>query len=74
MVVADRSALYGGEFEAGSLAEGGYQDAAVGRHEVTRRLLAEPCNQPTRVLVLTTFDLAPAVRIVAGGGALLAHR
>jgi DNA-binding NarL/FixJ family response regulator len=25
--------------------------------EATRRLLAEPCNPPTRVLVLTTFDL-----------------
>jgi DNA-binding NarL/FixJ family response regulator len=65
--------------------------------EATRRLLAEPRNPPTRVLVLTTFDLdeyvyealragasgfllkdvrpehlAPAVRIVAGGEALLA--
>jgi DNA-binding NarL/FixJ family response regulator len=65
--------------------------------EATRRLLAEPRNSPTRVLVLTTFDLdqyvyealragasgfllkdvppehlAPAVRIVAGGEALLA--
>jgi DNA-binding NarL/FixJ family response regulator len=65
--------------------------------EATRRLLAEPRNPPTRVLVLTTFDLdqyvyealragasgfllkdvppehlAPAVRIVGGGEALLA--
>ncbi|HET6752618.1 MAG TPA: response regulator transcription factor [Jiangellaceae bacterium] len=65
--------------------------------EATRRLLAEPRNPPTRVLVLTTFDLdeyvyealragasgfllkdvrpeqlAPAVRTVAGGEALLA--
>jgi DNA-binding NarL/FixJ family response regulator len=65
--------------------------------EATRRLLAEPRNPPTRVLVLTTFDLdeyvyealragasgfllkdvppehlAPAVRIVASGEALLA--
>jgi DNA-binding NarL/FixJ family response regulator len=65
--------------------------------EATRRLLAEPRSPPTRVLVLTTFDLddyvyealragasgfllkevlpeqlAPAVRIVAGGEALLA--
>ena len=65
--------------------------------DATRRLLAEPRNPPTRVLVLTTFDLdeyvyealragasgfllkdvrpehlAPAVRIVAGGEALLA--
>jgi DNA-binding NarL/FixJ family response regulator len=65
--------------------------------EATRRLLAEPRSAPTRVLVLTTFDLddyvyealragasgfllkevlpeqlAPAVRIVAGGEALLA--
>jgi DNA-binding NarL/FixJ family response regulator len=65
--------------------------------EATRRLLAERRNPPTRVLVLTTFDLdeyvyealragasgfllkdvrpehlAPAVRTVAGGEALLA--
>lgn len=65
--------------------------------EATRRLLAEPRNPTTRVLVLTTFDLdeyvyealragasgfllkdvrpehlAPAVRTVAGGEALLA--
>ena len=65
--------------------------------EATRRLLAEPRNPPTRVLVLTTFDLdeyvyealragasgfllkdvrpehlAPAVRVVAAGEALLA--
>jgi DNA-binding NarL/FixJ family response regulator len=65
--------------------------------EATRRLLAEPRTPPTRVLVLTTFDLdeyvyealragasgfllkdvppehlAPAVRTVAGGDALLA--
>ena len=65
--------------------------------EATRRLLAEPRNPPTRVLVLTTFDLdeyvyealragasgfllkdvppehlAPAVRTVASGEALLA--
>jgi DNA-binding NarL/FixJ family response regulator len=65
--------------------------------EATRRLLAEPRSSPTRVLVLTTFDLddyvykalragasgfllkevlpeqlAPAVRIIAAGEALLA--
>jgi DNA-binding NarL/FixJ family response regulator len=65
--------------------------------EATRRLLAEPRSPPTRVLVLTTFDLddyvyealragasgfllkevlpeqlAPAVRVVAAGEALLA--
>lgn len=65
--------------------------------EATRRLLAEPRDPPTRVLVLTTFDLdeyvyealragasgfllkdvlpehlAPAVRVVAAGQALLA--
>jgi DNA-binding NarL/FixJ family response regulator len=65
--------------------------------EATRRLLAEPRSPPTRVLVLTTFDLddyvyealragasgfllkevlpeqlAPAVRAVAAGDALLA--
>jgi DNA-binding NarL/FixJ family response regulator len=65
--------------------------------EATRRLLAEPRDPPTRVLVLTTFDLdeyvyealragasgfllkdvppehlAPAVRVVAAGEALLA--
>jgi DNA-binding NarL/FixJ family response regulator len=65
--------------------------------EATRRLLAEPRTSPTRVLVLTTFDLdeyvyealragasgfllkdvlpehlAPAIRVVAAGEALLA--
>jgi DNA-binding NarL/FixJ family response regulator len=65
--------------------------------EATRRLLAEPRKPPTRILVLTTFDLddyvyealragasgfllkdvppeqlAPAVRVVAAGEALLA--
>jgi DNA-binding NarL/FixJ family response regulator len=69
----------------------------LGGIEATRRLLAEPREPPTRVLVLTTFDLddyvyealragasgfllkdvppeqlAPAVRVVAAGEALLA--